>query len=699
MHANSAPLSANDVAALKARVKTESTAAVARQLGVGHATLTRAISGAPLRAATATKLRTSPRKRSADEFDRGAAAVQAPRRFPGATAFASRDDALAWIRSARDAQIAGRFAEPVRLARAMRTDDALYTAYHARVSPQRVVASRLVPQASSRGESVAAKAREHCVASRDVLQGIAGTRANHGLAIGRVVWEPNDAGTVVGFRLTEWPLEFVRENSSTGAIETQTLEHGIVPITHGDGHWIVFKKFDERPWLHEAAVLPGSFVYAAHADGIADWAGASRAHGLAKVMGTLPQGVAMRESDGVTLTAEAAAYLNMLADLVSGEASAGMHAFGGDAEFLANGSTAWQIFSELILNRERAAARIYVGTDAYLGSVGDAPGVDIAVLFGVASTKLQGDLDSDSSALTTGLYQPWTAVNYGDSTYAPRHEYLAPDPDKAKRDAQNADAHDRLMTAIEQRRANRLVVDQEVVNELAARFGVEPAPTVAEANETTSTVNLAPTDIAKVVRVSEARASQGLPAFGDERDDMTLTELDERNKAKAQVATLSLDYNPNQPRAKDGKFGSGGGSEDVIDDKSAASAANDLANTKIGDTTVKDLNNDWNWLTASDRDSYTKPKWADANVEMSDRQAMRELGKRHGFEVKAPNAKQRRDIDNVTEWANDRGGFGEDTLSNERAAFIDSWEQTGWLARNGCVPAQGLCSDQAKRIA
>jgi hypothetical protein len=44
---------------------------------------------------------------------------------------------------------------------------------------------------------------------------------------------------------------------------------------------------------------------------------------------------------------------------------------------------------------------------------------------------------------------------------------------------------------------------------------------------------LAPTDVAKVVRVSEARASQGLPAFGDARDNMTITELDEFMKAKS----------------------------------------------------------------------------------------------------------------------------------------------------------------------
>jgi len=525
---NCRQLSDNDRTELQSRIKQASLERVAQQLGVSHATLRRAIRGAAVRPATARRLRSDPRTRNAAEFSQGAVAVESPRRFPGAQAFDSQDDALGWIRSARDAQIAGHFRAPVQLARIMRSDDALYTAYHNRIAPQRVIASRLKPHASTRGASVAAKATQYCIASRDVMQGIAGTRANHGLAIGKIAREPNDAGTIVGFRLTEWPLEYVRWNASTDVLETQTRDHGTVPIVHGDGVWVVFKKFDELPWLQEAALLPGSFVYAAHAEGLADWAGASRAHGLAKVLGTLPSGTAIRKSDGITLSDEAEAYLNMLADLVAGIAGAGIIANGGKAEFLSNGSTAWQVFSELITNRERAAARIYLGTDAYLGSVGDAPGVDIAALFGVASTKLQGDLDSDSSALTTGFYQPWTAINYGDSTYAPSHEYQVPDPDKAKHNAQTADAHDRLMTAIKQRRENRLVVDQDVLNELAARFGVEPAPTLAEANDTTSTITLAPTDAAKVVRGREARAAQGLPPFGDARDDKTLPELDTR---------------------------------------------------------------------------------------------------------------------------------------------------------------------------
>ena len=43
-------------------------------------------------------------------------------------------------------------------------------------------------------------------------------------------------------------------------------------------------------------------------------------------------------------------------------------------------------------------------------------------------------------------------------------------------------------------------------------------------------LQLAPTDIAKVVTAREARAAQGLPPFGDERDDMTITELEAAGK-------------------------------------------------------------------------------------------------------------------------------------------------------------------------
>jgi hypothetical protein len=49
-------------------------------------------------------------------------------------------------------------------------------------------------------------------------------------------------------------------------------------------------------------------------------------------------------------------------------------------------------------------------------------------------------------------------------------------------------------------------------------------------------IDIAPTDTAKCVRVREVRAANGLPPLGDDRDELTLAELDALSKSKASTA-------------------------------------------------------------------------------------------------------------------------------------------------------------------
>jgi hypothetical protein len=418
----------------------------------------------------------------------------------------------------------------------MRTDDALFTAYVNRIAPQSALATTITAHESARGRAVAARAALSVFAPRSTLEGIHGTLANHGVAIGYVVHAPNYAGTCIDMRLTEWPLEHVEYDPVREILITYTREAvGRVDIVHGDGHWIVFRKFGDRPWTQDACVLPGSLLWGAHALGLSDWSATSKSHGQAHVVGELPEGVPLKDENG-DLGADASAFLDMLSDVVSGEAGVGIRPFGAKTDFVANGSNAWQVFSELIQNREKAAARIYLGTDATLGSVGGAPGVDIATLFGVATTRLQGDLTAIQDALRVGLYEPWTAINYGDSRYAPRLEYQIPDPDLDAKRKERADQRARLHDTIQRMREEKLIVSQECIDALAREYGVSPAPQLANDEQQTATLVLAPTDVARVVRVREARASQGLPPFGDDRDDLTITELDARTQARADIS-------------------------------------------------------------------------------------------------------------------------------------------------------------------
>jgi hypothetical protein len=444
-------------AAILAAPADQSRRATARQTGVPETTVRRVLAS------------TRPKLRTADEFT--GAAVTAPRR---------NGEVYSWIletiRAARDAQMAGNFRLAVKLANMMRTDDALFIAYHNRIAPQSAIGVTLEPAPGTRGEAVQRKALASVTVPRSVLANVCGTMANHGIAIGYLEYVPAADGSIVDVSLTEWPLEHVIYNTSTELLETATRDGPRVPIVHGDGHWVVFSKFAIRPWTQEACILPGALLWAAHAAGVRDWAGASASHGQAKIVGELPEGESLQNSSG--LTANASAFLRMLQDLVSGEAGAALRPFGSKTDWMSNGSTAWQVFSELIQNREKAAARIYLGTDAILGSVGGAPGVDIAQLFGVATTKIQGDFEALEQGLRVGVYEPWCAINFTDSRLAPRLVYQMPDVDEARRAEDRAKADAALMDAIKSRRENHLVVDQDEVDRLAKDFGV-PAPRVA----------------------------------------------------------------------------------------------------------------------------------------------------------------------------------------------------------------------------
>jgi hypothetical protein len=437
------------------------------------------------------------------------------------------------IRGARNDQLRGQFYQPVRLAEAMRTDDAVFTAKITRTDALKSVATELRAANGTRGTAVQHKALEAVHVSRAVISSAHESLVEHGIAILYNEAEADEDGTCIQFRVKEWPLEHVKWNSFRERLETSVKDGGaFIPITHGDGFWIVIQKSDVLPWTKDACILPGAMIFGAHTLGIADWSSVSKSHALAKVIGKLPSGVSIQADATGGLTPQALGYLNMLVEVMTGDAGVGVVPYGTETQFLANASSAHQVFSELADNREKAAQRVYTGTDASLGSQGGAPGVDISLLFGVATTRLQGDFEAIEQALNTGCYAPWTARNYGDSRLSPKFKFLLPQPDEDELGEQREKAHDRLIKAVKSRKEQGFTVDQPVVDQIAKDFGIDPAPQLAAAGESTVTVVLAPTDIAKVVRGVEARNSQGLPPFGDARDNMTITEIEQASMAK-----------------------------------------------------------------------------------------------------------------------------------------------------------------------
>lgn len=457
------------------------------------------------------------------------------------------------IYAARSAQMRGQFRLAADMADAMRTDDALFTAYGNRLAPQRSIAVTMRP-ASEKGKAVSISEE---AASLYGAGGIALTMAtrlnvhgclvNHGVAFIRLTRQARDDGSRVDLYANLWPIRHVRWDEYKRGYFTRienadgSFAGGEVEIVHGDGEWIVVAVCEHEPWKY-GAIIAAAVIWARHAFAAKDWTMGSATHGNAKPIGTLPEGMALEESAGV-LTREAGGFLELLQAIATAQAPTGIKPFGATIEYLVNSSQAWQVWKELVLVAEKAAARIYLGTDGTLGAAGGAPGVDIAALFGVASTIVQGDLETIEAALATGLLDVWTAINFGDSSLAPALRYQIPRPEEEGEVEALGKRETLFHAAIKLARDNGFVVDQPWVDEVAARYRVK-APKLPEQTTKAPAFELAPTDVIRWLTPNEVRATGGASALllpdgtADPRGLVPIGELDAREEA-ARIAAAA----------------------------------------------------------------------------------------------------------------------------------------------------------------
>lgn len=319
----------------------------------------------------------------------------------------------------------------------------------------------------------------------DTLDVINGDLADHGVAIGYNVPTARDDGSRVDFTMRAWPLEHVSwdsfgrqlqtlvEYGETSATAVGQTRYGYMPIVHGDGRWVVFRKRELDPWAHRAAILSGSMVFAAHSTAMRDWAKSSSTHGNAKVVGEMPPDVDLTNADG-SLTDEATGFLALIDAIADLGVPRGIRPAGSKIDYIVNDSRAWEVWDRLVTNSEKVAARIYLGTDGMLGSVGGAPGVDIATLFGVATTIVQGDLSTIERGILTGVIEPWCAINFGDSSLAPKRVYMLPDADADAERRSYAERSTAFWADVAAARENGFALTQSYVERLAARYDVEP---------------------------------------------------------------------------------------------------------------------------------------------------------------------------------------------------------------------------------
>lgn len=424
------------------------------------------------------------------------------------------------IQVARAEQMLGQFVLPARMVEEFRTDDALHVAWQNRLAPQRCIPLRMRPAAGARGARICDEAEASFGAdgvsiTPDTIADIHSTLVNHGVAFGCIAASVRDDGSRVDMELHHWPIEYVRwdpvfrvfkaradpntvqpgdlhdHDDDRSTVSQWGSSYGFVggywiPVIHGDGRWVIFKKHDLLPFRQEAALLSASLVWMRHAFGMGDWSRASKSHGTAKVVGELPESVPLQNPEEPGgLSQEAIAFIGMLNVMVNDPAAAAIRPAGSKTEYVVNSSTAWQVFSELATKAEKAAARIYLGTDGTLGTQGGAPGIDIEQLFGVATTIVRGDLECLERGIDTGLIQPWTAINFGDSRLAPSRQYVIPNTDEEAVTKAYAERNEKYSEALESYARAGLTLTPDFIARLAEDYKVRipglaiaPAPVV-----------------------------------------------------------------------------------------------------------------------------------------------------------------------------------------------------------------------------
>lgn len=418
------------------------------------------------------------RTRQATEFDiiRLAQALKPPRSYSlGGSWTVER------IRAARDLQIVGDFCQPARLARWARSDDALFTALRNRLSPARSLPVELraagydssSPEPTSAVTARAERVRDEgdalfgprgIAVKRTTCSDINEALANHGVAFGHNVWTPRPDGSRVDVEHRCWPIEHVKWNPSRCVYETRTAEGQMEDICHGDGRWTIYRLNDVEPWTW-GAIVPGANIWMDRGFGVRDRGRASTSHGNAKVIGELPENVAIDSPEGQ-------AFL-LLLQTMHEALPYGIRPHGSKTEMLVNTSTSWQVFSDIIKERLSDAARVYLGHDGSIRAQGGNYIKD-GYLFGVSADIVEADIRGIEDGIFEGVIQPWTAVNFGTSDLAPKRCYLLPDADEETLRSATAARRKLLFEDIKEAKAAGIVVDQEYVNARAHELGVDP---------------------------------------------------------------------------------------------------------------------------------------------------------------------------------------------------------------------------------
>jgi len=182
------------------------------------------------------------------------------------------------------------------------------------------------------------------------------------------------------------------------------------------------------------------------------------------------------------------------------------------------------VFSEALASNWQYVAAVILGSD---GTMTRGTGVYSAPIFaGVRRDLVDRDLKSIVRGTNQGHIVPYVIGNYRSSIETipnfilPVIDIPLPDPEADVRIKSYSDRMKAFHEVIAAERNNGCSITQDRIDQLAAKFSIDP-PTLSSIP-----LSISQADLAKVVKVDEARDAYGLKPIGDDRGEFLIAELD-----------------------------------------------------------------------------------------------------------------------------------------------------------------------------
>lgn len=367
------------------------------------------------------------------------------------------------IKAARDAHMVGSFAQSEGLMASMQKDAAIFAARLNRIAPALGLPRRIVGGASDavRAEAERTFLRGPAGLSRALMADIFDAHAVAGFAVLQNVWTPREDGSRFDVRPELWPISSLQWRDYEKKLYAQTRD-GFVEVVHGDGKWVVIAARSDRPW-QAGALIPLALTWGDRAYGIRDRSRNAEAHGEAKPIGYLPEGVDVDGEEGQAMAA-ALQKLHAARGLMLAPA-------GSEVKYLESMNQAWQIFREIISSDTSDITKSLLGSDGTASASGGNYVKD-SMLFGVRNDIVEADVGGAGRGLGEATLGVWEAVNFGGGAELLSLEWLMPDADEDARRQSLADRTKAFNEAIKAYRDNGFNVDQAFADELAKSFNV-----------------------------------------------------------------------------------------------------------------------------------------------------------------------------------------------------------------------------------